>query len=128
MYAQAAASHDHTGPSQQAISFKTVLIGDKSVGKTSIAKRYIENTFNDHTEATIGAAFFSKMVSVSLEDEPSVLVKLQIWDTAGEEKFRSLTPMYYKDAAGIIMIYDITNKDTFESLTKWAKEIDNNRT
>ena len=95
------------------LTFKVVIIGDKSVGKTCIVKRYIERSFSSLNEATIGAQFFSQIVSVQSKEDNSgdskTDIKLQIWDTAGEEKFRSLTPMYYKNAAAVILVYDCTN-------------------
>jgi small GTP-binding protein len=102
------------------------MIGDKSVGKTSIVKRYTENTFSTGTESTIGAQFTSKVIEIAPSGVVPVEVKLQIWDTAGEEKFRSITPMYYKNAASVILIYDITSEDTFTSISRWVSEIENN--
>ena len=97
------------------------------------------------TESTIGASFSQKVVTVSShakdamifseetkDNKPDSLtqadasVRLQIWDTAGEEKFRSITPMYYKNASAIILVYDITNLQTFQALGKWVEEIDKN--
>ena len=90
------------------------MIGDKSVGKTSIVKRYIDNFFTVMTESTIGTQFCQKTVSVKhpLTTEPTD-VRLQIWDTAGEEKFRSVTPMYYKNASAVMIVYDITDEESF---------------
>ena len=116
------------------LTYKVVIIGDKAVGKTSIVKRYIEKAFSVVTESTIGAQFFSNVITISPQtqggqgSQSKVEVKLQIWDTAGEEKFRSLTPMYYKNAAAVILVYDSTNEDTFHSIGKWVKEIDEHRT
>ncbi len=107
--------------------FKVVFIGDKAVGKTSIVKRYCDKQFSQVTESTIGASFFSHMIEINDENGP-IPIKLQIWDTAGEEKFRSLTPMYYKNSAAVICVYDSTAKETFDSLTKWIKEIEDHRT
>lgn len=94
------------------MTFKIVLVGDKSVGKTCLVKRYTDNQFSLETQSTIGAQFCSKLIEImplpSIEEK--VKVKLQIWDTAGEEKFRSITPMYYKNAAAVILIYDITSE------------------
>jgi len=84
------------------------MIGDKSVGKTSLVKRYIENTFSNMTESTIGAQFTSKIITIIPEGVQPTSVKIQIWDTAGEEKFRSITPMYYKNAAAVALVYDQT--------------------
>jgi len=111
------------------VQFKVVLVGDKAVGKTSIVKRYVEDTFEPGVDSTIGASFFSKVVSVKAEGGGLPTdVKLQIWDTAGEEKFRSLTPMYYKNASAVLCVYDCCSKDSFESVGKWAKEIEDKGT
>ena len=113
----------------QVQTFKVVIIGDKSVGKTSIVRRFVEKSFSHVTEGTIGAQFFSQHITVR-SDAALVPqnVKLQIWDTAGEEKFRSLTPMYYKNAAAVALVYDSTNEETFLSIEKWVREIEENRT
>ena len=103
------------------------MIGDKSVGKTSIVKRYVDNTFNAQTESTMGAQFASKITSINkVDSKEQVPIKLQIWDTAGEEKFRSITPMYYKNAAAVAFVFDSTNEDSFISIESWAKEIEQN--
>lgn len=88
--------------------FKVVLIGDKSVGKTSLVRRLIDNHFSLMTESTIGTQFCSKVVTVC-SGEALVEIKLQIWDTAGEEKFRSVTPLYYKNSAAVLIVYDVTD-------------------
>jgi small GTP-binding protein len=99
-------------------SLKVVLVGDTKVGKSCILTRFVQDSFERSMPATIGAAFFTKVVSTS-----DANVRLQLWDTAGQEKFRSLAPMYYRAAAVAVVVYDITNRGTFESLPTWQKEI-----
>jgi small GTP-binding protein len=87
--------------------FKIILIGDCNVGKTSFLYKFVENYNTKVYEPTIGVDFNSKIV----EDSNNNKIKLHIWDTAGQEKFRSIVETYYRDAAGVILIYDITNKE-----------------
>lgn len=95
-------------------NIKVVLIGDTSVGKSSIAERFVNNTFSEFNEPTIGAAFLAK----NLEN-----IKFEIWDTAGQERYRSLAPMYYRGASAAIVVYDIRDKDTFNNAKSWINEI-----
>lgn len=103
------------------------MLGDKSVGKTCIVKRYTDKEFDEDVEATIGSSFSSCAVKIKpqnvLED---VKIRLQIWDTAGEDRFRALTPIYYKNAAAVVLCYDISNSESFDSLSYWINEINNN--
>lgn len=92
-------------------SLKVVLVGDTKVGKSCILSRFVQGTFDRDIPATIGAAFFTKVLTTS-----SGNVRLQLWDTAGQEKFRSLTPMYYRSAAVAVLVYDVTSKDSLEGL------------
>jgi len=101
-------------------SHKIVIIGDTNVGKTSILDMFIENKFGN-TKPSIGA--LHKLKSIKVDDEE---VQLDIWDTAGQERFKSIVPMYYKGAKGIIIVYDITNQDSFEGAKNWIKEIESN--
>lgn len=99
--------------------FKIAIIGNSSVGKTSIVKRFIDNNFSASSESTIGAQFCSKIIEINhplSSNITSAKIKLQIWDTAGEEKFRSVAPIYYKNASAVAMIYDITDLTSFQSL------------
>eukprot|EP01098_Paradermamoeba_levis_P007793 TRINITY_DN3243_c0_g1_i2.p2 TRINITY_DN3243_c0_g1~~TRINITY_DN3243_c0_g1_i2.p2 ORF type:complete len:103 (-),score=32.72 TRINITY_DN3243_c0_g1_i2:40-348(-) len=88
---------------------KVVLLGHTNVGKTSLALRFVENVFYEANVPTIGASFFSKNIVMGNNK-----LKLQIWDTAGQEKFKTLVPMYYRDAKAAILVYDITNVFSFE--------------
>jgi small GTP-binding protein len=95
-------------------NMKVVVIGDSAVGKSSISTRYVNDTFCDFSESTIGAAFLTK----HLDD-----IKFEIWDTAGQERYRSLAPMYYRGAGAALVVFDITNKDSFESAKIWINEL-----
>ena len=100
---------------------KIVIIGDASVGKTSIVLRYVNNTFSDNIKPTIGCDHYEK----EIETEAKQKVKLSIWDTAGQERFRGLSSSYYKKAKCVILVYDITKKASFEKLDFWRDEIMN---
>lgn len=98
---------------------KLLLIGDSGVGKSSILLSFTSNTFDD-LSPTIGVDFKLKMVTVGGKK-----LKLALWDTAGQERFRTLTSSYYRGAHGIIMVYDVTRRDTFTNLSDiWTKEIE----
>ena len=99
--------------------YKILLLGDSSVGKTCFLMRYTENTFQEIHMSTIGLDY--KLKNVQLDD--GKMVKIQIWDTAGQDRFRSITKNYYKGAHGIILIYDITNQKTFENVKNWINQI-----
>ena len=98
--------------------YKLVFIGDQSVGKTSIISRFQYNTFDDHYQTTIGIDFVSKTVPV---DDGTV--RLQLWDTAGQERFRSLIPSYIRDSHVAVVVFDITNRESFEATTKWIADV-----
>ena len=97
---------------------KTVLLGDSGVGKSSLVLRFVTDTFRPYSESTIGASFLTKILLVN--ENPS---KFFIWDTAGQEKYHSLAPMYYRGAQVAIIVYDITNKNSFLTLKRWVKEL-----
>mmetsp|Transcript_8112 Transcript_8112/g.12110 ORF Transcript_8112/g.12110 Transcript_8112/m.12110 type:complete len:173 (+) Transcript_8112:96-614(+) len=97
---------------------KVVLLGDTGVGKSSLVLRFVTNNFKPYSESTIGASFMSKMIMV--DGKP---IKFQIWDTAGQEKYHSLAPMYYRGAAAAIIVYDITRANTFKTLKNWVDEL-----
>ena len=107
-----------------AINCKVVLIGKSGVGKTSIISRYTTNIFKDSLMATPGANFITKKVFMPEEKEN---LKFEIWDTAGQERYRSLAKVFYKNASACILVYDITNKSSFEDIkTYWAPELREN--
>lgn len=101
-------------------SYRVVLLGKASVGKTSIINRLINNTFEEWTGSTIGAAFHS------YKNEKYNDVILEIWDTAGQERYRSLAPMYYRNSSIALIVYDITDKESFKIAKGWIQEIYNN--
>lgn len=98
--------------------FKLVLLGESAVGKSSLVLRFVKGQFHEYQESTIGAAFLTQ--TVCLDD---TTVKFEIWDTAGQERYHSLAPMYYRGAQAAIVVYDITNPDTFERAKTWVKEL-----
>ncbi|CAL9091801.1 ras-related protein RHN1-like isoform X2 [Musa acuminata AAA Group] len=95
-----------------------VLLGDMGTGKTSIVLRFVKGQYFDSQESTIGAAFFSQVLSLN-----EGIVKFDIWDTAGQERYRSLVPMYYHGAAAAIIVYDISNMDSYVRAKKWVREL-----
>ena len=101
--------------------FKILLIGDSGVGKSSTMIQYCDNIFNDNHISTIGVDFKIRTIEVD-----SKTIKLQIWDTAGQERFRNITSSYYRGAHAIILMYDITNLETFQNLKYWYEEIKKN--
>jgi small GTP-binding protein len=100
------------------VQFKLVLLGDSAVGKSSLVLRFVRGQFFEYQESTIGAAFLTQ--NVSLND---YIVKFEIWDTAGQERYHSLAPMYYRGAAAAVVVYDITNADSFGRAKSWVKEL-----
>ena len=106
---------------KEALQCKVVLIGESGVGKTSIINRYISNTFSATLTATPGASFTTKTIYLKEYDQS---IKFEIWDTAGQEKYRSLAKVFYKNAAVCILVYDITRKSSFDELKSyWVNEI-----
>ncbi|WFD35559.1 GTP-binding protein of the rab/ypt [Malassezia cuniculi] len=101
------------------VSFKLVLLGESSVGKSSIALRFVKDQFDDFRESTIGAAFLTKTVPRDEEHQ----VKFEIWDTAGQERYKSLAPMYYRNAHCALVVYDITQEASLENAKGWIKEL-----
>lgn len=98
--------------------FKLVLLGESAVGKSSLVLRFVKSQFHEFQESTIGAAFLTQ--TVCLDD---TTVKFEIWDTAGQERYYSLAPMYYRGAQAAIVVYDVTNADTFARAKNWVKEL-----
>ncbi|OHT07124.1 Ras-related protein Rab-4B [Tritrichomonas foetus] len=98
--------------------YKFIVIGSSGVGKTAIIKRLTENTFSDLIQSTIGVEFVSTLIQIG-DDK----VKLQIWDTAGQERFQSVSKSYYRNAVGVIIVYDITDRKSFDSLPTWINEV-----
>ena len=94
--------------------FNLIIIGDSTVGKTNILSRYSRNSFSKDFVTTIGVDFKTKTIQID-----GIWVKLVVWDTAGSERFNSITTSYFRSAHGILMVYDITNMASFENLNKW---------
>ncbi|KAK2195005.1 bifunctional Small GTPase/Small GTP-binding protein domain/P-loop containing nucleoside triphosphate hydrolase [Babesia duncani] len=98
--------------------FKYIIIGDTGVGKSCLLLRFTDKRFKPDHDLTIGVEFGTRQVTVQGEQ-----IKLQIWDTAGQESFRSITRSYYRGAAGALLVFDISRRSTFEHLTKWLEEV-----
>ena len=99
--------------------FKLLLIGDSGVGKSCLLLRFADDTYTESYISTIGVDF--KIRTIQLDGKT---IKLQIWDTAGQERFRTISSTYYRGAHGIIVVYDITNLDSFNNVKRWLQEID----
>ena len=113
--------------------FKLLLIGNSSVGKSSLLFRFVENTWDENFVPTIGVDFVSyfkykfyilqKLKTLEVNGKK---VKLQIWDTAGQERFKNITASYYRGGNGVLVVYDITDRESFENLNSWLIEIEKN--
>ncbi|XP_067945942.1 ras-related protein Rab-39B-like [Watersipora subatra] len=101
-----------------AYQFRLILIGNSMVGKSSLLKYFTQGKCPDVSEATVGVDFFAKVVEV----DDKTRVKLQMWDTAGQERFRSITRTYYRNSVGVMMVYDITSRRSFEDMLDWLHE------
>ncbi len=99
--------------------FKILLIGNSGVGKSSLLLRFADDTFTDNFMPTIGVDFKIRTLEVD-----GRTIKLQIWDTAGQERFKTITSSYYKGAHGIIVVYDITDKESFKNIDNWMTEVE----
>lgn len=102
------------------MTVRVVLIGDSQVGKTSLIQRFVRSSFEKQQRSTIGAVFHTYEQNYNGTD-----VVMQIWDTAGQEKYRSLGPIYYRNSVAGICVFDMTNKDTLTGLDKWISEFRN---
>lgn len=98
--------------------FKYIIIGDTGVGKSCLLLRFTDKRFKPDHDLTIGVEFGTRLIKVKCDT-----IKLQIWDTAGQESFRSITRSYYRGAAGALLVFDISRRSTFEQLTKWLEEV-----
>ncbi|KAF8968186.1 hypothetical protein BGZ46_010934 [Entomortierella lignicola] len=99
--------------------FKIVLIGDSGVGKSNLLSRFTRGDFNLESKSTIGVDFGARTVQV----EDGKMIKAQIWDTAGQERYRAITSAYYRGAVGALLLYDITQHGTYESVSRWLSEV-----
>ncbi|XP_039224585.1 ras-related protein Rab-25 [Crotalus tigris] len=98
--------------------FKVVLIGESGVGKTNLLSRFTRNEFNHDSRTTIGVEFSTRTILVG-----DALVKAQIWDTAGLERYRAITSAYYRGAVGALLVFDITKHQTYDVVERWLKEL-----
>ena len=101
--------------------FKVLLLGNSDVGKSSLILRYVDQVWSDTFVPTIGVDF--KVKTLELQNKQ---IKMQIWDTAGQERFRNVISSYFRGAHGILLIYDVTNRDSFKNLESWLIEIEQN--
>ena len=105
-------------PVEDLMKLKLIVVGNQGTGKSSILNRFVNETFDENYQATIGLDFHSKNITIHDQD-----VRLIIYDTAGQEKFRSLIPMYIREAQIILFIYDISDKESFDSIPKWIQQV-----
>lgn len=103
---------------EKAAAFKVVLLGEGRVGKTCLCLRYVQNSFSDQQQSTIQATYLDKRLNVGKRS-----VRLMIWDTAGQERFHALGPIYYREANGALLVYDITDRESFNKVRTWVKEL-----
>ena len=101
--------------------FRYIIVGDMAVGKSCLLLQFTDHKFRHQHELTIGVEFGGKSIEVKNKN-----IKIQIWDTAGQEAFQAITRTYYKGAIGALLVYDITKHDTFDHINKWINEVKNN--
>ncbi len=109
---------DEIVPVEDLLKLKLIVVGNQGTGKSCLLNRFVNETFEENYQATIGLDFQSKNVTIHDQD-----VRLILYDTAGQEKFRSLIPMYIREAQIILLIYDISDRDSFDSMPKWIEEV-----
>eukprot|EP01125_Pyxidicula_operculata_P005591 TRINITY_DN1963_c0_g1_i2.p1 TRINITY_DN1963_c0_g1~~TRINITY_DN1963_c0_g1_i2.p1 ORF type:complete len:141 (-),score=16.97 TRINITY_DN1963_c0_g1_i2:464-886(-) len=100
--------------------YKVLVVGDIGTGKTSIIKRYVHGIFSMHYKSTIGVDFALKVLDLNNR----TTVRLQLWDIAGQERFGNMTRVYYKEAVGAFVVFDVTRISTFDAVKKWKNDID----
>ena len=105
---------------KETMKFKTVIIGEAGVGKTSIVQQFVNKCFQEKYVETIGVEFFTKTFKIN-----DKIIKAEIWDTAGSERFASITKNYYRGADGALIVYDISNKTTFDNVENWFNDLKN---
>ena len=102
--------------------FKFIIIGNTGTGKSSLLTQFTDKRFSPIHDLTIGVEFGSKILPIKYDNQ-DYNIKLQVWDTAGQESFKSITRSYYRDAAGVMLVFDISRRDTFEHLKNWLEDI-----
>ncbi len=100
-------------------SLKIIIVGDPNVGKSNIINQFTDLIYNESYISTIGIDF--KIREIEIDD---IVLKLQLWDTAGQERFRTISNCYYRGANGILLVYDVTNNQSFENICYWQKEVE----
>ena len=105
-------------PVEDLLKLKLIVVGNQSTGKSCILNRFVNETFEENYQATIGLDFQSKNITIHEQD-----VRLILYDTAGQEKFRSLIPMYIREAQIILFIYDVSDKESFDSIPRWIQDV-----
>ena len=103
---------------QEDYKIKIIVVGDSGVGKTNLINRFASDKFDTISKATIGVEFVYKTLKINKE-----VIKVEVWDTAGQERYRAITSSYYKGAKGAIIVYDITNEDSFNNVESWMNEV-----
>ncbi|XP_071955223.1 ras-related protein Rab-39B-like [Antedon mediterranea] len=102
--------------------FRMILVGDSTVGKSCLLRRFCDGKFVETSDPTVGVDFYARLIEVA----PGRRVKLQLWDTAGQERFRSITTSYYRNSVGVLLVFDISNRKSFEHLQEWFLEAQEN--
>lgn len=110
----------HQANTQNRTEIKIVLVGSVGVGKTSTVLRFIKDNFKEYLETTIGASYMSRNMTID-----DVVLQYSVWDTAGQEKFHSLVPLYFRKATAVLVVYDLSRQKTFEDAKQWVKSLRN---
>ena len=103
--------------SEEQLSFKFILVGDSGVGKTSMCRMFCESVFEENQTQTVGLEFARRFVDIG-----GTSIKIQFWDTAGQERFRSITKSYFRSAAAVFVVYDVSNRSSFNSIAGWISD------
>ena len=104
--------------SEKTMTFRILTIGESGVGKTEVLRRFVENKFEDNDLATVGVEFKTKILDINNQE-----IKLKISDTSGQERFRKITTQHYKGADGIVLVYSVTNENSYNKIRDWMEQI-----